>query len=162
MRASDELMVRLGKNRCLYVNKPGFFSPHTLTLKLLGIMGWSSTAASIRILPASLLLLLLSPVGLAGQTTSNYSDLPQVSLTVSKETADLTEKQEPKCPLRHVTTSQVANLATTYDILTIILQPSARHVSTACCQHSLAASMVSVASTMVNVNVHRDGLESIA
>jgi hypothetical protein len=127
-------------------------------------MGWSSTAPSMRILPTSLLLLLLLPVGLAGRTTANYSYLPQVSLTVRDGNAGhLTfENTEPERSFRHITTSQVANLITTYDILTITLQPSARHVLIACSQHSLVASMASVASMMVNVNVHRDGLESIA
>jgi hypothetical protein len=124
-------------------------------------MGWSSTDASMRILPMSLLLLLFSPVGLAGQTTSNYTYLPQVSLTI-RNTAGLTRKQESECSFRHVTTSQVAKLVTVYDVLTITLQPSARHVLTACSQHSLVANMASVASTMVNVNAHRGGPESIA
>jgi hypothetical protein len=100
-------------------------------------------------------------VGLARQKTSNYTYLPQVSLTI-RNTAGLIRKQEPECSFRHVATSQVANLVAAYDILTITLQPSARHVSTACSQHSLVANMASVASTMVNVNAHRVGPESIA
>ena len=72
-------------------------------------------------------------------------------------------KQDPECSFRRlVTASQVAKLIATYDILTITLQPSARHVLTACSQHSLVANMASVASTMVNVNAHRGGPESIA
>ena len=125
-------------------------------------MGWPSTAAPMRILPTSLLLLLLLPVGLARRTTSNYTYLPQVSLTF-RNTAGLIRKQEPECSFRHVdTTLQVAKLITTYDILIITLQPSAHHVLIACSRHSLVANMASVASTMVNVNAHRVGPESIA
>lgn len=51
---------------------------------------------------------------------------------------------------------------TPYDILTMALQANVRHVLTACCRRSLVVSMASVASTMVNVNAHLDGLELIA
>ena len=143
----------------------GFPHPTHCHLLLAAVpMGWSSTVdtvASMRTLPLSLLLLLLSAVALARQTTSNYTYLPQVSLTI-RNTARLTRKQEPECSFRHATTLQVAKLITVYDNLTITLQPSARHVLIACSQHSLVASMASVASTMVNVNAHRDGPESIA
>ena len=140
----------------------GFPHPtHCHLLLAAATMGWSSTVASMRILPMSLLLLLLSPVGLAGRTTSNYTYLPQVSLTIRNK-ARLIRKQEPECSFRRGTASQVAKLITVYDNLTIILQPSARHVLTACSQHSLVANMASVASTMVNVNAHRGGPESIA
>ena len=135
---------------------------HTVTFLLVAVMGWSSTVAPMRTLPISLLLLLLSPVGLAAQTTSNYTYSPQVSLTIRNSTTSLTLKKGPECSFRHVTTSQVAMLVTAYDILTIALQPSVRHVLTACSQLSLVANMASVASTMVNVNAHRGGPESIA
>ena len=141
----------------------GFPRPTHCHLLLAAVMGWSSTTASMRILPMSLLLLLLSPVGLAGQTTSNYSYLPQVSLTI-RNTAGLTRKQEPKCSFRHVNTPQVAKLITlSMTFWHSTLQPtSALHALTACSRHSLVANMASVASTMVNVNVHRGGPESIA
>ena len=94
----------------------GFPRPTHCHLLLAAVMGWSSTTASMRILPMSLLLLLLPPVGLAGQTTSSYySYLPQVSLTI-RNTARLTRKQEPKCSFRHVNTPQVAKLITVYDV----------------------------------------------
>lgn len=158
-------MIIIGKSRCLCtvtnLNKPGFAHPTHCHLLLPAVMGWSSTVAPMRILPASLLLLLLSPVCLAGQKTSNYTYLPQVSLTI-RNSSGLTRKQEPECSLRYVTASQVAKLITAYEILTITLQPSARHALTACSLHSLVANMASVASTMVNVNAHRDGPGSIA
>ena len=155
---------RLGGLVCNFVhnlNKPTTVSSsHTVTFSP-AVMTWSSTVASMRILPTSLLLLLLSPVGLARQKTSNYTYLPQVSSTI-RNTAGLTQKQEPECSFRHVTASQVAKLITAYDILTFTLQPSARHVLTACSLHSLVANMASVASMMVNVNAHRGGPGSIA
>ena len=53
---------------------------------------------------------------------------------------------------------QSHTLSSFHVFLTITtLQQNARHVLTACYRRSLVASMASVASTMVNVNVHRDG-----
>ena len=126
-------------------------------------MGGSSTAPSMRIFPTSLLLLLLLPVGLAGQTTSNYSYLPQVSLTIRDGiTGGLTFENKSQNVLSDILPPRKSQTSSLPMILTITLQPSARRVLTACSQHSLVASMASVASMMVNVNVHRDGLESIA
>ena len=89
---------------CTNLNKPGFPHPTHRHLLLSAVMGCLSTAATMRILPTSLLLLLLSPVGLAGKKTSNYTYLPQVSLPIRNSTS-LTRKQGPECSFGHVTTS---------------------------------------------------------
>ena len=148
IRASDELMVIEEADVC--VSTKVVSSSHHC--QMMGL------TASMRILPTSLLLLLFLPVG---QTASNHTYLPQVSVITSRITIS---NWETRAKMFFQTCYHLASLKHHHfrDILTTTFQPSVRHVSTACCQHSLVASMASVVNMMVNVNVHRDGLESIA